>query len=290
MRLREFLQLIGLGRGIKFYPTELKKIIINSTEHWSYPVWETPKPPKIPNICSELAFYCQLLDKGDWAIDIGAHVGDSTVPLAVTCGVQGGVLAFEPNPATFHLLSINSCVNRPIANIIPVPFAATAHNSNPLDCKFKKEVFEYGDHWLGNGGDHSEISKWIHGSAYEVPVMSISVTAFIAQYYPAIESKVKFIKMDCEGRDLLLLPDLVTTFSEQQCSFQWEMTNSQDSWDKVSHIFRNRSYTFWIRGISLGSEPLAHKSFDDRIIDVMAVSTSRSIQNSIQWTQKENNG
>jgi FkbM family methyltransferase len=290
LRLRELLQLIGLGKGIRFYPTELTKIKINSTKSWLYPVWKTPKPPKIPDLLSEIAIYRQLLDEGDWAIDIGAHLGDSTVPLAVICGLQGGVLAFEPNPATFHLLSINSCVNQGVGNIIPIPLAATEYGSTPLDCEFKKEIFEYGDHWLGNGGDHSEISKWLHGSAYNVPVMSVSARTFINHYYPEIESKLKFIKIDCEGRDLRLLPDLVTTYSKQQCSFQWEMINNQQSWDKVVHIFKNSSYTFWIRPAFCEFELSAHKSLGDRVIDVMAVSTSRSIQNMAPWTQKENHG
>ncbi len=288
MRLREFFQLIGLGKGISFYPAEISEIKINSTKSWLYPIWKTPKPPRIPDITSEIAIYRQLLDEGDWAIDVGAHIGDSTVPLGVLCGLRGGVLAFEPNPATFQVLSINSCLNRHIANIVPIPLALTNHGSMPLDCAFQREIFEYGDHWLGNGGDHSGISKWTHGSAYEVPVMSVSARTFVYQYYSEIEEKLKFIKIDCEGRDLLLLPDFVTKFSKQRCSFQWEMMNNQQSWDKVSRIFRNTSYTFWIRTASQKFELSAQKKSDDHVIDVMAVSTTRSIQNMEPWTQKEN--
>lgn len=287
MRLRELIQLIGLGKSVRLYPTELKKIKINSTQFWVYPVWQTPKAQRIPNIRKEIVIYRQLLSEGEWAMDIGAHIGDSTVPLAVACGLQGGVLAFEPNPATFHVLSINSCVNRRIANIIPIPLAAREHHSCSFDCEFKKEIFEYGDHWLGNGGDHSDISKWVHGSAYEVPVMSVSPRNFVKHYYPEVESKLKFIKLDCEGRDLLLLPDLVTKFSEQQCSYQWEMMNNQQSWDEVSQIFKNKSYTFWIRPTSHEFKPLAPEGLDDQAIDVMAVSTKKSIQTMAPWTQKE---
>lgn len=202
--------------------------------------------------------------------------------------MRGGVLAFEPNPATFQVLSINSCLNRHIANIVPIPLALTDLGSMPLDCAFQREIFEYGDHWLGNGGDHSGISKWAHGSAYEVPVMSVSARTFVHQYYPEIEEKLKFIKIDCEGRDLLLLPDFVAKFSKQRCSFQWEMINNQQSWNKVWHIFRNTSYTFWIKAATHEFELSAQKKSDDHVIDVMAVSTTRSIQNIAPWTQKEN--
>ena len=286
MRLRELLQLIGLGKGIRFYPTRLKKIEINSTESWFYPMWLTPKPPETPEMLSEISLYSQILDKGDWAIDVGAHLGDSTVPLAVACGLRGGVLAFEPNPATFHLLSINSCLNRNVGIIIPIPLAADDHYSKTSVCGVKQEIFEYGDHWLGNGGDHSGLSKWIHGSAYKVPVMSVSIPTFVANFYPDIEPKLKFIKIDCEGRDLLLLPDLVNKFAKQHCSFQWEMVNNQQSWDRVSHIFKGSCYKFWIRSLHHGFDSSAHKIFPDDVINVMAITASKSVQNAKMWTEK----
>lgn len=47
------------------------------------------------------------LKPGDWAIDIGANIGVYTKRFSELVGVHGRVIAFEPVPATFSLLSAN---------------------------------------------------------------------------------------------------------------------------------------------------------------------------------------
>ena len=48
------------------------------------------------------------LSQGDWAIDVGANIGHYTKRFSDLVGPQGRVIAFEPVPATFELLSANS--------------------------------------------------------------------------------------------------------------------------------------------------------------------------------------
>ena len=54
----------------------------------------------------------QLLDKflapGDWAIDMGANVGQYTMRMGELVGASGRVIAFEPVPDTFALLTANA--------------------------------------------------------------------------------------------------------------------------------------------------------------------------------------
>lgn len=45
---------------------------------------------------------------GDTVVDIGAFIGDTTVPLADVVGREGRVYAFEPNPAAFACLAYNT--------------------------------------------------------------------------------------------------------------------------------------------------------------------------------------
>lgn len=49
----------------------------------------------------------KLIGPGDWVIDIGANVGHYTKRFAELVGAHGRVIAFEPVPATFSLLSAN---------------------------------------------------------------------------------------------------------------------------------------------------------------------------------------
>jgi FkbM family methyltransferase len=49
----------------------------------------------------------RLIDPGDLVVDVGANVGYMTSLAAVRAGTNGRVLAFEPHPVVFELLSAN---------------------------------------------------------------------------------------------------------------------------------------------------------------------------------------
>jgi FkbM family methyltransferase len=49
----------------------------------------------------------RLIKPGDWVIDIGANVGQYTKRFSELVGSHGRVIAFEPVPTTFSLLSAN---------------------------------------------------------------------------------------------------------------------------------------------------------------------------------------
>ena len=59
----------------------------------------------------EIELLCALLNPGDLAIDCGANIGDTTLPLAKAVGKSGQVLAFEPAPFIFQMLCGNLAVN-----------------------------------------------------------------------------------------------------------------------------------------------------------------------------------
>ena len=49
-----------------------------------------------------------LISPGDWVVDIGANVGHYTKRFSELVGAHGRVIAFEPVPTTFSLLSANA--------------------------------------------------------------------------------------------------------------------------------------------------------------------------------------
>lgn len=49
----------------------------------------------------------EFISEGDWVIDIGANVGHYTKKLSDLVGSEGRVIALEPMPETFALLSNN---------------------------------------------------------------------------------------------------------------------------------------------------------------------------------------
>jgi FkbM family methyltransferase len=66
----------------------------------------------------------------DTAIDVGANIGDLTLPLAAAVGDAGKVYAFESHPEVFKVLCANLALNN-VQNTLPVnAFVAADSNAN----------------------------------------------------------------------------------------------------------------------------------------------------------------
>jgi predicted RNA methylase len=60
---------------------------------------------------SEVSLMRQFLREGSTVIDVGANIGDLTVPLARAVGSTGRIYAIESNPETFNVLCANLALN-----------------------------------------------------------------------------------------------------------------------------------------------------------------------------------
>src|SRR5690348_8096182 len=56
---------------------------------------------------SEVAVMRNFLKEGSVAIDVGANIGDLTLPMSRMVGESGRVYGFESNPATYNILCAN---------------------------------------------------------------------------------------------------------------------------------------------------------------------------------------
>jgi FkbM family methyltransferase len=68
---------------------------------------------------SEVQMMRALVRDGGTVIDVGANIGDLTIPLANIVGEAGRVYAIESNPETFNVLCANLALNA-IANTKPI--------------------------------------------------------------------------------------------------------------------------------------------------------------------------
>jgi FkbM family methyltransferase len=134
------------------------------------------------------------------AIDIGAHTGDSTIPIALAVGKHGCVLAVEPNRYVFPVLQKNAELNPDKTNVIPFLFAATA--------KDEEMEFRYSDSGYCNGGRFEGISKWLHGHAFKLNVQGRNLHAFLQANYPSLVPRIRYIKTDTEGYESVVLRSL----------------------------------------------------------------------------------
>lgn len=141
--------------------------------------------------------YREIVKEGDFCLDIGAHAGDSTIPLALAVGKTGCVLALEPNPYVYHVLEKNARVNRSLLNIKTMMAAASDHDGF-LEC-------EYSDAGFCNGGRHENISLWRHGNAYKLTVFCVNLERELLDNFHDLLPHLTFIKVDTEGYDLYVL-------------------------------------------------------------------------------------
>jgi FkbM family methyltransferase len=267
MRLREFFYLIGLKPNYQFYGHEIDEINVDSTKI-EFANWLAPKSKKLVIEQNEVDELRQFLSDGDIAIDVGAHIGDSSLPIALACGRNGAVFAFEPNPLTFAVLAANSALNPKYTNIIPFPFAATAN-----DCLLE---FDYGDPWLSNGGDHTGVSKWFHGSAFSIPVNGKNISLLLRGKFAERLTKLRYIKIDVEGNDYSVVKALANEIQEFRPYLKLEVARptSKEDRDGIDAFFKRHNYELRLvldRKTLFGPPLTREHLYGEESIDIFAI-------------------
>jgi len=200
MKLRELFYLLGLRPKEKTYGYEISTFDLEGIGSVQYAQWlhpsETTKSIRL-SVVNELRRY---LTPGDVAIDIGAHTGDTAIPMALAVGSEGAVLALEPNKYVFPVLAKNAELNADKTNILPLMIAATPDNG-PIE-------FEYSDPGYCNGGRHEGISKWRHGHAFKLTVEGRNLVTLLKAEFASLIPKIRFVKVDTEGYDHAVLESL----------------------------------------------------------------------------------
>jgi FkbM family methyltransferase len=200
MKAKEIFYLLGFRPAPRNYSYTIRRFDLQRDGPVEYAQWLHPGE-KGKTISQEVVDDLRtFLRPGDVAIDIGAHTGDSTIPIALAVGKSGLVFALEPNPYVFPVLKKNSELNPEKTRIVPLMFAAT-----PEDRDY---AFEYSDSGFCNGGLHERISRWKHGLAFKLKVRGRNLASFLATEHPDLLPRIRYIKVDAEGYDLTVLTTL----------------------------------------------------------------------------------
>lgn len=159
-------------------------------------------PCETPKIMSSevIQFYESYVPKNSFIVDIGAHTGDTTVPMAIAAGCGGLTLALEPNPHVFKILEKNSQLNRDKTNIKAVCLAATQE-----DGWFE---FDYSDASFCNGGFFSRIKNANHRHKHKLKVQGKNLNNYLTHHFGDYLDRLSFIKIDAEGYDKEILKNL----------------------------------------------------------------------------------
>lgn len=199
MKLREFFYLLGLKPKARSYGYEIKQQSI-AGQTIRYADWLHPRAYPCAVNQAELDRLKLVLGEGDVAIDIGAHIGDTTLPMAMAVGQSGHVIAFEANPNTAQVLAVNAGLNPHIGTIHAHNVAVTEED--------RKYEFSYNDPGFMNGGAVEKTRGFRRGDAYRIQVDGVRLESFLDKHYPQLVSRIKYIKVDAEGYDYYILKSM----------------------------------------------------------------------------------
>lgn len=160
-------------------------------------VWDNPLESE-KQVTQELVdFFRKLAGEGSLMIDIGAHIGDTTVPMALAAGKTGLVIAFDPNPHIFKVLEQNARINTDKTNIVALPYAIT---DEPGEFYYASSEASH-----NNGGVSREKNNYNGKFQLKETVKGINLADYLSEHHADQAAKLRFIKMDTEGFDRQIL-------------------------------------------------------------------------------------
>lgn len=180
-------------RTFREYGFEVRKFDLGRYGVVEYAQWLHPFETAKTFCADDVDGLRRFIREGDTAIDVGAHTGDTALPMALACGVTGLVIACEPNPHVFRILEENSRLNRGRTRIAPLNFAATESDG--------AYVFHYWDASFGNGGNLSRLHNQRHGHRYPLDVEGRDLERYLRLHFAERLPRLSFVKTDAEGYD-----------------------------------------------------------------------------------------
>jgi len=229
MKAKEIFYLLGLRPKPRTYGYEIRSHQLARDGEIAFAHWLHPSQKLQPLSQEAVDELRRYLNPGDVALDIGAHCGDSTLPMALAVGPTGVVLALEPNPYVFPTLEKTAQLNSSRMHIVPLEFAAT-----PGDGEVE---FEYSDSGFCNGGRHEGISRWKHAHAFKLKVQGRNLAAVLERDYAELAPRVRYIKVDAEGYDRVVLSTLTGLLARARPYIRAEVFKGTDG-EQRAELFK----------------------------------------------------
>jgi FkbM family methyltransferase len=163
----------------------------------------------------EVRIFRAFLKPGGVAIDVGANIGDLTVPMAQIAGPAGRVYAVESHSDMFNVLCANLAMNE-------------IKNTKPIN------AFVADDDGVAMGGPWGEfgyVSK-----TWRPPVLSIDSLCL---------EHCDFIKIDVDGKEMEVLRSARGTIARLRPIIYLE-NDDRERWPAIFEFLRVREYdVFW---------------------------------------------
>jgi len=212
--------------------------------------------------------YRAVLRPGDRAVDCGAHAGRHTIAMARAVGPTGQVLAFEPLPEAYGRL-LGNLASAGLRNVTAVNRALGAEASTVPFV-----------HVLGNPG-----FSGFRERVYPDPVTAREIVDVEVQRLDDVAEgrAIRFIKVDVEGGDLLVLRGARATIGAARPFVTFELgDNSIARYDYTAadyfDFFAALDYDlFSVAGEPLDRDGLVESSRRQAVWDYVAVPRERGV-------------
>ena len=212
-------------RVTRIYPAKIDSFDLGNEGVIQFANWDNPLYTPIVLTQNMVDFFKQFIKKGDLVIDIGANIGDTTVPMALAAGPTGIALGFDPNPYVFKILEKNATLNKDKQNIVPLPYAITV----------KEEEFYYvsSEASFSNGGiaptKDSKHGKFFHNEK----IKGINLRSYLEEKYSYRINKLSFIKIDTEGYDKEIIKSISDLLAQYKPTIIAESFGKSSDEDKL---------------------------------------------------------
>ncbi len=235
-----------LKKTFNEYGFEVKKFQVVPFGEVEYAQWLHPfeKPKEITE--SNISFYQKITKKGSLIIDIGAHTGDTTVPMALAVGKEGKVLGLEPNKYVFKILEKNAQLNKNRTQIIPLCFAATRE-----DGEF---TFNYSDASFCNGGFLSKIKTKHHKHNFTLDIVGKNLQNYLDTNYHEDLEKLSLIKIDAEGYDkeiIKTIPQILDNYKPALMIECYKRLNKEERDELFDVVTKHGYHLFFLENFEM---------------------------------------
>lgn len=180
------------------------------------------------------ALYNPLLGgKTMWALDIGAACGDSTITMAACLSPESHVIAFEPGRESNPLLRSNMSQNH--------LYSYEIHDVAASNAEGNIGFISSSD----NGGVMQDEFLVLRGKTEpEYFVRTVDTLKYLENVHSAAElALIKFVKIDCEGYDYVILDNLSPLIFANQATVIVEWWPDESITRKLFFAIRKMGYT-----------------------------------------------
>lgn len=237
------------------YPHSIVRFELEKDGSIEFAKWENPLAFAVSINQSDVDFFRQFIKEGDFIIDIGANIGDTTVPMAIAAGKEGLTLGFDPNPYVYRILEANARLNRDKTNIVPVCSAISTQE--------EEFYFISSEASFANGGI-SPTRESIHGKyIYPDKVKGVNLFSYLKKNFKESLAKLSFIKIDTEGYDkeiIRSIADLIKAYKPVIVAESFGKSSDQAKMELYELISKHGYTLYYFEDFTQGTQILEIKT------------------------------